>query len=322
MNEVTVNLKQSIDQQVNELLKEYVKQVVGQYTYQIQKQIQQRLDLIIEDVVKRAVESSSFPNSSIPARSINWTDYKIDSQLLDNLPKQFKGIEDLSESVNLTVMNDAVVVETNLVSKHVEAENMTVTNLHLKNTNQPWIGAIAKYVEQNVRQHDYSIDINKAAVEMDKRLNELAQQIKRSTEMKELDVSGEAYLSETLYTTPGNHRVGINTMDPSDALTVWDQEAEIVIGKHKSQEGYLGTRRRQALNIGSNNKVGIRIDPTGAVEIDNLNLNGRVIGTSDTVPGDAAKRGDIRLNTEPASGQPIGWVCIDGIRWSAFGRIE
>jgi len=322
MNEVTVNLKQSIDQQVNELLKEYVKQVVGQYTYQIQKQIQQRLDLVIEDVVKRAVESSSFPNSSIPARSIDWTDYKIDNQLLNHLPKTFKGIEELSESVNLTVMNDAVVVETNLISKHVEAENMTVTNLHLKNTNQPWIGAIAKHVEQNVRQHDYSIDINKATVAMDERVNELAQQIKRSTEMKELDVQGEAYLSETLYTTPGNHRVGINTMDPSDALTVWDQEAEIVIGKHKSQEGYLGTRRRQALNIGSNNKVGIRIDPTGAVEIDNLNLNGRVIGTSDTMPGDSAKRGDIRLNTQPASGQPIGWVCIDGIRWSAFGRIE
>jgi len=299
-----------------------VKETINTQVPAIQQMVRSRVDQILTQTIEQLVRSFNFPEASIPARSIDWKNYRIDSQLIDNMPKQYPGIEDFSEQVNLTVMNEAVVVETNLVTKHVEAENMTVTNLHLKNTHQPWIGAIAKHVEQNVKQHDYSIDINKATVAIDERVNQLAQQIKRSTEMKELDVQGEAYLSETLYTTPGNHRVGINTMDPSDALTVWDQEAEIVIGKHKSQEGYLGTRRRQALNIGSNNKVGIRIDPTGSVEIDNLNLNGRVIGTSDTVPGDSAKRGDIRLNTQPASGQPIGWVCIDGIRWSAFGRIE
>ena len=51
---------------------------------------------------------------------------------------------------------------------------------------------------------------------------------------KELEVTGESLLSDVLYTTPGNRRVGINTMDPSDASTVWDQETEIVIGKHKA----------------------------------------------------------------------------------------
>ena len=142
------------------------------------------------------------------------------------------------------------------------------------------------------------------------------------TELKELDVAGEAYLSGVLYTTPGNKRVGINTMDPSDALCVWDQEAEVVIGKHANQEGYIGTRRRQALNIGSNNNVGIKISPQGEVEINKLNLCGRTIGTSDHVPGEAAKQGDIKLNTRPQNGQPVGWVCIDGNRWSAFGIIE
>ena len=267
-------------------------------------------------------DSAGFPQASIPAASINWENYTIDSQLIGDMPKTNLGIEDHSDQVNLTIMNDAVVVENKVVSRQMEADTITTNKLELTSTDQPWIGAIAQQVEQSVRQHDYSIDINKVAVKFDEQVNEIRSEIKRSTELKELDVAGEAYLSGVLYTTPGNKRVGINTMDPSDALCVWDQEAEVVIGKHANQEGYIGTRRRQALNIGSNNNVGIKISAQGEVEINKLNLCGRTIGTSDHVPGEAAKQGDIRLNTRPQNGAPIGWVCIDGNRWSAFGIIE
>lgn len=287
----------------------------------IQKMVRDRVDSILTQTIEQLVRSFSFPASSIPARSINWEGYTIDSQLID-LPKANPGIEDHSDRVNLTVMNDAVVVENKVVSRQIEADSITTEKLELTSTDQPWIRSIIKSVEQNVKQYDYSIDINKIAVKFDERVNEIHKDIKRSTEMKELDVSGEAYLSGVLYSTPGNKRVGINTLEPSDALTVWDQEAEVVIGKHASQEGYIGTRRRQALNIGSNNNVGIKISPQGEVEIDKLNLCGRTIGTSAGVPGDAAKQGDIRLNTKPQNGQPIGWVCIDGNRWSSFGIIE
>jgi hypothetical protein len=125
-----------------------------------------------------------------------------------------------------------------------------------------------------------------------------------------------------LYTTPGNKRVGINTMEPSDALTVWDQETEVVIGKHASQEGYIGTRRRQDLNIGANNKVGLKIRSDGTVSMDKLELLGRTIGSSKTIPGHAAKKGDIVLNDNPAVGGYVGWVCLDGIRWAGYGKIE
>ena len=129
-------------------------------------------------------------------------------------------------------------------------------------------------------------------------------------------------LSNVLYTTPGTKRVGINTIDPSDALTVWDNEVEVVIGKHKAQEGYIGTRRRQDINIGANNKVGITVRSDGSVAINKLQLMGRVIAQSDTVPGEARKKGDITLNTNPQIGSPIGWVCLDGLRWTGFGKIE
>jgi hypothetical protein len=68
--------------------------------------------------------------------------------------------------------------------------------------------------------------------------------------------------------------------------------------------------------------VGIKINTDGSVNIDKLNLFGKTIGVSDGIPGDAAKRGDIRLNRQPDVGKPIGWVCVDGIRWSSFGIIE
>ena len=323
MTNIDANLHQSIDEKVRSLIEEHVKQTVGQYTYTIQKQITQRLDVVLEDVVARVLrDSAGFPQASIPAASINWENYTIDSQLIGDMPKTNLGIEDHSDQVNLTIMNDAVVVENKVVSRQMEADTIRTDKLELTSTDQPWIGAIAQRVEQSVRQHDYSVDINKVAVKFDEQVNEIRGEIKRSTELKELDVAGEAYLSGVLYTTPGNKRVGINTMDPSDALCVWDQEAEVVIGKHANQEGYIGTRRRQALNIGSNNNVGIKISAQGEVEINKLNLCGRTIGTSDHVPGEAAKQGDIRLNTRPQNGQPVGWVCIDGNRWSAFGIIE
>mgnify|MGYP001192330909 CR=1 FL=1 len=323
MTNIDANLHQSIDEKVKLLIEEHVKQTVGQYTYTIQKQITQRLDVVLEDVVARVLrDSAGFPQASIPATSINWENYTIDSQLISDMPKANQGIEDHSDQVNLTIMNDAVVVENKVISRQMEADTIRTDKLELTSTDQPWISAIAQRVEQSVRQHDYSVDINKVAVKFDEQVNEIRGEIKRSTELKELDVAGEAYLSGVLYTTPGNKRVGINTMDPSDALCVWDQEAEVVIGKHANQEGYIGTRRRQALNIGSNNNVGIKISAQGEVEINKLNLCGRTIGTSEHVPGDAAKQGDIRLNTKPQNGAPIGWVCIDGNRWSAFGIIE
>jgi hypothetical protein len=111
-------------------------------------------------------------------------------------------------------------------------------------------------------------------------------------------------------------------MDPSDALTVWDNETEVVIGKHKAHEGYIGSRRRQDINIGANNKVGIVVRSDGSVVIDKLVLIEIEISTGNSIPGTAAKRGDIVLNTSPDIGKFVGWVCIDGIRWAGFGRIE
>ena len=111
-------------------------------------------------------------------------------------------------------------------------------------------------------------------------------------------------------------------MEPGSALTVWDQEAEVSIGKHEANTSFIGTTRNQNLNIVTNNKTPIGIAKNGTVSIDKIRLLGRDIGESDNLPGHKGAHGDIYLNKNVQQGTPIGWVCIEGTKWSAFGNVE
>lgn len=313
--------REGLDQQINSLIDGYVKEVVNRNLHQINKQLTERIDNVLRTSIGEKIKDWDFPESSIPSTSINWKNFSLSTDSVQGYRK-LSGIEDHSKQVELTILDGAVVAENSVYTKQVVTENLAVNgdfhlsdiaynNLRDRIANSITIPEVPKIPEIK----DWSFKI----AEMDAKIEVNS---KRQENLKQLDVSGEAYLSETLYTTPGNNRVGINTMDPSDALTVWDQEVEVVVGKHKNQEGYVGTRRRQDLNIGANNKVGVTITSDGSVKIDKLTLMNRVISESDRVPGNAAKTGDIVLNTKPAPGSYIGWVCLDGIKWSGFGKIE
>ncbi len=276
--------------------------------------VHDRIDSVMSETVDRKLENLAFPESSIDPKLIDVSRLNITRANIQDFGNT-DGIEDIATDVQLTVMDDCVVVEDRLITRTLQADTLIVKDFA---TDQPWYAVMKQdflaSVPEAVEPKDWSFKI----AEMDARIDVNA---KRSGQIKELEVSGEALLSDVLYTTPGNKRVGINTMEPSDALTVWDQETEVVIGKHKTQEGYIGTRRRQNLNIGANNKVGITVRNDGTVILDKLELQGKVISSSDSVPGHAAKRGDIVLNNKPSVDGYIGWVCLDGLKWSGFGKI-
>jgi hypothetical protein len=307
-------LKQSLDQRVEELVEETVKQTVGNYAHLIQKNVGQRIDQLIEKVISQTLSEIKFPQASIPHKSIDFVGFSI-NQVQDADKIKIKGIESFTNSVELTVLDGSVVVENDLFTKNIRAASIETDDLILnENSYNQLRDRIANSI--SIPQPiDFTQDIHRLQQQIDTSK-------KRDGNFKEIEVTGEALLSDVLYTTPGNKRVGINTMDPSDALTVWDQETEIVIGKHKSQQGYIGTRRRQDVNIGANNNVGITVRSDGTAAINKLELLGRTIGESENIPGHAAKKGDIVLNTKPQTGNPIGWVCLDGIRWSGFGLVQ
>jgi hypothetical protein len=312
----TPNFKESIDTQVNSLIERYAKELVGQYSYQVSKQVNERLETVIERLIRNTIDKIEFPDSSIPISSINWTGFNISTDQIQDY-KKLNGLEDFSKNTELTILDGVVVIENQVITKTVIADDITV-NGNLILNDLAFNGLADRIVNlvprpQITEQKSYDEDIQR----LDKKIDSI-----KPYQFKQLEVSGESFLSNVLYTTPGNKRVGINTMEPSDALTVWDNEVEVVIGKHQSQQGYIGTRRRQDINIGANNKVGLTIKSDGTVEINKLNLLGRTISESDNVPGFAAKTGDIVLNSKPKPGAFIGWICLDGLKWSGFGKIE
>jgi hypothetical protein len=138
--------------------------------------------------------------------------------------------------------------------------------------------------------------------------------------LKDLQTSGENLLSETLYVT--QKRVGINTMDPSAAFAVWDEEVELIVAKRKTDVAYIATPRKQQLVLGSNSKENIVLDTDGSVHIENLVI-GRVAMTSgQSIPNFSGGMGQIMFNELPSPGSPIGWVCLGNTRWAKFGMIE
>lgn len=313
---VRTDLTSSLNNQIDTLINQHVKEAVNQYTYQIQKQVRTRIDEVLEQTLARVLTNIEFPENSINPSSIDWSNFKISVNNVDGY-RPLSSIEDLGTSVELTVLDGAVVIENKIITNTVKAQDIEAHNIKTKylEVGDLFKNSIADYVIGRLPKSD--------TTELDNKITELREQINtRKNSFRELEVTGEAVLSDVLYTTPGNRRVGINTMEPSDALTVWDSEVEVVVGKHKAQEGYIGTRRRQELNIGANNKVGIVIKNDGTVAIDKLQLLNRTISENETVPGFAAKRGDIVLNSNPQPGTFVGWVCIDGIRWAGFGKIE
>jgi len=309
----------SIQQLLERELEAKIHTSLQPYMKSIQERALERIDAVISEIVNQKLQTIDFPDASIPASKININGLRISkSAIQDHVFGS--GIEDIADTVQLTVMNGAVVVENDLITNSIKATTVTADTLIVKDfaTDQPWYATMKQDVLASIPKSETPKDWSFKIAEMDAKIQVNADR----NQLKELEVSGEAMLSDVLYTTPGNKRVGINTMEPSDALTVWDQECEVVIGKHASQEGYIGTRRRQDLNIGANNKVGIKVRSDGTVSMDKLELLGRTIGSSKTIPGHAAKKGDIVLNDNPTVGSYVGWVCLDGIRWAGYGKIE
>lgn len=135
--------------------------------------------------------------------------------------------------------------------------------------------------------------------------------------LRSLTVSGAADLSNTL--SCSNHRVGINTQEPESALTVWDQEVCVLIGKQQKNSAYIGTSRKQNLEIGVNRQAEIVIDDQGITSIRRLRIDRWRIMFADQVPGWSGTRGDLVINSNPRPQAPWAWQCLGSYQWQPMG---
>ena len=112
-----------------------------------------------------------------------------------------------------------------------------------------------------------------------------------------------------------NKRVGINTNAPRSALSVWDSEIEIDIGRRSQNTAQIGTSKAHDLTFITNNQEQLKIDKDGLVSVHKLRVGRNRISTHNETPGWSGAKGDIVFNYNFKPGGPFAWICLGDYRW-------
>jgi hypothetical protein len=260
------------------------------------------------------------------------------------------GIDDKAENCQLTIMDEVTVVENNLLTQDLTVKgtvtvegDLNVTGAVTK-TSALYVSLVAdaaESVKTNLdstlfntyadtvfnRIRDVGLDLTKITLNQNPIMDEsgLANSIRNSNLekvglLKELQVAGESYLSGTLYST--RNRVGVNTIEPARALSIWDQDIEIGFGKQSNNTAVIETPRVQNLVLSSNGKNNLVLDSNGGTTVNTLTIGHIAISTSPVPPTNSQPKGCIVFNANPTLGGPMGWVSLGDARWANFGIID
>jgi hypothetical protein len=328
----------------------------------VDKQVQEKLAVTdfqkaitdsVGTIVADRMSEFIFPPNSIDPLALKLLELKISGDnvsggIIENFSST--GIDDRASRVALTILDDSTVIENNLLTKDLTVQgSMTINGEFVVNGSVPEHTEFFKKLVSstttstlstldNTLFNRYStlifdkikldgLDLNRITIngiEVAKD-NTLGTGITNSNlqtlgELKELRVGGESLLAQTLYVTP--KRVGINTIEPSAALSIWDDEVEIVAKKKSRDIGVIGTTRQQKLILTANNKDNIVLSDDGSAQIDHLKIGSMQFTTANAPPNFVSERCHVVWNTNPNPGGPIGWICLGGANWANFGIID
>jgi len=351
-----------IEKQVDQIVQQVIADITGKIQQQVLSEISEQIANITskmdyQNLFRTAIVASIknntfiFPDRSIPASAID--DLTINGdQVRGGIIKQFgsTGIDDQATECQVTVMDDVTVVENNLLTKDLTVKGTATIegDLNVTGTVPESSGLfqnIVRTVTNNVRtsldsvvfQHYAALvvdtinrdglDLNKITLNGDPVIdkgslsnNITYSNLQRVGTLQELQVQGESLLSQTLYTS--SKRVGINTFEPAQALSIWDQEIEIGFGKHGTNTAIISTPRNHTLIIGTNARNNITLTPDGGVTVQELTLGGMNITTSERPPSTNQPRGTLVFNNNPTMGGPLGWISLGDAKWANFGFVD
>ena len=263
---------------------------------------------------------------------------------------QTPGIQDHAQQLELTVMDEMVVVENCLTANRIEVVNsakikeLTVTgsintdnrawqtlsdDISEKTLNRltdEWRKTLVADVESKIREN--GIDFTQIQIDGVRVIagDTLSRKITNSNLqsvglLKELKVAGEAHIYNTVSVL--NKRLGVNTQEPEMALSVWDEEVSILAGKFKEKAAYLGTGRLQNLVLGVNRTPAVEIDIDGTTAIKKLRVGVHRISHGNEVPNYAGTKGDIVFNANPSVNDNVfAWQCLGGYKWKLIRAVE
>ena len=271
------------------------------------------------------------------------------SRLTENFSSS--GIKDTATKCELVVSDGAVVAQSGLACKELLVDGtLTTTDLRAHNLavtgsintdcpawielseniaksanellNDEWRESLAQQVLDLAKTQGidfHSVTLNGSPIFEGARLNSSITDtsIQRVGMLRDLSVLGTTHLARTM--NIDNHRVGINTESPDMALSIWDEEVSISIGKIKGDRAWIGSNRQQALDIGVNRRRSISIESDGLVVMDKIRLDRWQISFGNSVPNHSGPRGDIVFNHDPKPGQPWAWQCLGAYRWQVLG---
>ena len=258
------------------------------------------------------------------------------------------GITDTAAQLELTVMDGAVVVERNLVARDLTVAatasvhgSLTVNDLAVLgsvNVDNPswicvadrasdmalqkltpgWRDGLVQQVLDLARTQGIDFDtvtMNGEPVISSGRLNPavIHSNLQSVGVLENLTATGTVKLGNTM--TILSRRIGINTMEPEMALSVWDEEVSLLAGKYARDRAYIGTGRRQGMVLGIDRKIALEIEPDGIVAIKQLRLDRWRISHDKDIPGYSGTRGDIVFNHDPKPDSAFAWICLGGFRW-------
>ena len=345
LEQVGAQVAESLHQRANSLVEHTVNARVNEidFSAMILNQLSAKLD--------PSHNKYPFMERSIDITAVDTDDLVITGdQVVGGVIRQFAstGIDDRSTMCQVTVMDQGTVFENTLYAPRIEIKggakidgDLEIQGRIVDNAAyQQLVSAAADQAQETIKStvldqhqdriferiHTEGIDLSKISldgrliVDGQKLLNVFYSQLQTVGTLRDLQTDGETLLSQSLYV--GNQRVGVNTMNPTVALDIWDDEVEIRIGKQQQGVARIATAKDHTLIIGSNDQDNITVTPDGAVTVQQIRIGNVLVSSSANPPQYTAQRGTIVFNEQPNLGGPIGWVSLGDARWANFGIID
>ena len=259
------------------------------------------------------------------------------------------GIDDQATACQLTIMDDTTVVENRLttadltvvngarindlsVTGSINTDNPAWTVLAdnisdntLKKLSEKWRDELVQQITDQIRHQGIEFDAVTIGGDYVVAGNRLSKAITESSlqsvgVLNQLSVAGETHLNNTLSVV--KNRLGINTDSPESALSVWDEEVAVIVGKHKAKHAYIGTARDQTLSLGVNRTPYLDIDNTGLTTVKKLQVGVHKFSHATQVPGWLGTKGDVVFNANPGADRVFAWVCTGAYNWQVIKGAE
>lgn len=342
VDRVTESANKKLDEDIHQLMSTYAQQNINDVALQA-----------YEKVINEKLRGIAVPAQSIPVSALNFSSQKLSGDnisggIIDRFGST--GIEDQATQCQITVLDQHTIFENNLVAQGLTVKGTTTLegdviirgvipvdspvferlvehskNKVIDNIDQTMFDGYSDLIFERIRND--GVDLSKITIDGKEviRGNQLLPAVTESGlqkvgTLKNLEVAGEALLSESLYAT--KKRVGINTMDPSAALSIWDEEVELAIGKRNKDTVWINTPRSQRVIISSNGKENLVLDTDGSTQTNALKLGTQAFSSAQQAPNYESSKGTVVFNANPSLGGPMGWVCLGGARWANFGIID